>query len=308
MGVLNAIDAPLHGARAGKAPMTRGQRAIGKSIRRLGDGAHHFNTCRIVPIPVGHDNTSVLTAVGDPLLRHEVLRTVFHDGTNAPVRKAARDGTVCVPLSEAPVTTGDAAARRLSRTLTATASDLAAERPVRSALVTEQASPVGLVMILLHLSVDGWVLCELIAGLRELFDRNTPDTPGRRPLDQTRHKSGRLGLLLMSPKHHLRRPRAPDVVRFHESLRFSPVRRDRPGRHPGRGRPGVRRRTRRIDLLQRRTYERPYGASAAAAMIPTRCGGSSAGPAPGSSDPGGSRTPCPSFTPPRPRTPAFCPS
>ncbi|MFJ6805570.1 condensation domain-containing protein [Streptomyces anulatus] len=174
--------------------MTWGQRAIWKSIRWLGDGAHYFNICRIVPIPADHDTPSVLSAVGDLLSRHEALRTVFHDGADTPAQEVAREGAVRVSLSEAPVGTGDAVARRLSRTLASTAFDLAAEWPVRCALVTERGGPVSLVMVFSHLGVDGWALGELIADLRDILHGKTSDAPSWQPLDQARYESGPVGV------------------------------------------------------------------------------------------------------------------
>ncbi|WP_405008925.1 condensation domain-containing protein [Kitasatospora sp. NBC_01539] len=188
-----AGSADFHGGRAGSAPMTWGQRAIWKSIKWLDEGAHYFNISRTLDLPDGLTYDQVTAAVGLLVLRHEVLRTRFHDDDRGPTQEVDAEGALPVPVLDTSAADPATVAADLARELAGRAFRHDTEWPVRCSLVLDRGRPAHLALVFSHLGADFSGVREALADLRELLAGRVGPVPAWQPLDQARHETEGIG-------------------------------------------------------------------------------------------------------------------
>ena len=122
------------------------------------------------------DAAALALALTDVVVRHEALRTVFQVADGSPYQQVLPAGQADVPL---PVIA--AAGQPLDGLLAAHGArpfDLAADLPVRAALLELSAEDHVLVLVLHHVAADGWSMGPLLGDLAAAY---TARTEGRAP-------------------------------------------------------------------------------------------------------------------------------
>jgi hypothetical protein len=169
------------GLRAGRGPLTCGQRIVLESLsQRTEDADYTYNIDRVVPVPPGVDLARVHDAVHALVCRHDTLRTRFDiaEQGGEQVAEQVVDGAgelavlVCGSVAEA------------RDTLVAAPFDIAAEWGVRVAVVCRGDRPRSVVLCLSHLAVDAWAANLVVDDLRALFRAPARETTARQPLEQ----------------------------------------------------------------------------------------------------------------------------
>lgn len=160
------------GLRAGRGPLTCGQRIVLESLsQRTEDADYTYNIDRVVPVPPGVDLAGVHAAVHALVCRHETLRTRFDGGEQVVDGDGELAVAVCGGVAEA-------------RDALGAPFDVAAEWGLRVAVVCRGDRPRSVVLCLSHLAVDAWAANLVVAELRGLLRAPAPETPAPQPLEQ----------------------------------------------------------------------------------------------------------------------------
>ncbi|MFF2658531.1 condensation domain-containing protein [Kitasatospora sp. NPDC058032] len=209
---------PFTGARAGRAPLTWGQRAIWHAIGRTAPNDHYFNLGRILPLadrgaPV--DGPRLAAAVAALLGRHEALRTRLALGEDGePGQLLFAEGEIAVEVYEEPdPARTDLAAEELLAGLTGRRFDYTGEWPVRFGAVRCGGRITHAVFALCHLAADGHGAEVLVRDLRLLVRRGSAGRPAAgTPYDLAHAQAGPAG----------RRRGAAALARWEADLRRMP--------------------------------------------------------------------------------------
>ncbi|MGS2806906.1 non-ribosomal peptide synthase/polyketide synthase [Nocardia sp. MW-W600-9] len=128
------------------------------------------------------DLPALQSAVGDLLSRHDTLRTRYPDTAAGPVQQVLPAWSAAVELTPIPVAAADVEARITA--LVAQPFDITAAPPVRVALYGLGPNDHVLVVVVHHISADGYSIAPLTRDLvRAYVDRSEGREPGWAPLD-----------------------------------------------------------------------------------------------------------------------------
>ncbi|MEV6214712.1 non-ribosomal peptide synthase/polyketide synthase [Nocardia sp. NPDC051833] len=128
------------------------------------------------------DLPALRSAVGDLLSRHDTLRTRYPDTAAGPVQQVLPAWSAAVELTPIPVAEADVEARITA--LVAQPFDITAAPPVRVALYGLGANDHVLVVVVHHISADGYSIAPLTRDLvRAYVDRSEGREPGWAPLE-----------------------------------------------------------------------------------------------------------------------------
>jgi hypothetical protein len=187
------------GDRGGSAPLTWGQRDMWKAIRWLGDEAHYFNVPCVVPVPHECDLNRVLRALGGLVERHEALRTRYRCGPGEEPRQiVVQSGTFVVDVYQTGRPVAEETTAAVLERLAATSFDADSELSLRAAVVADAGTPLVVVLVLNHQSVDAWSVDILTGDLTRLFAADPgaagSGRAGWQPLDQARYENSDHGV------------------------------------------------------------------------------------------------------------------
>ncbi|MEV0059083.1 non-ribosomal peptide synthase/polyketide synthase [Nocardia sp. NPDC050718] len=128
------------------------------------------------------DLPALQSAVGDLLSRHDTLRTRYPDTAAGPVQQVLPAWSAAVELTPIPVAAADVEARITA--LVSQPFDITAAPPVRVALYGLGANDHVLVVVVHHISADGYSIAPLTRDLvRAYVDRSEGREPGWAPLE-----------------------------------------------------------------------------------------------------------------------------
>jgi hypothetical protein len=185
-----------HGRGSGCGPLTLGQDNMIRCI--LHDEPSEINKQIVFPVPDGVGLEAALDALRVLAERHESLRTVFPGppGEQPDRQEVRADGEFEVEIVAAtPDQDPDAVADGIGRRNRAVRFDLAAEFPLRLALVTVSGRPVRLVVVVCHAAADGGATGLLLQEWTELVTGHGLEPPSgptpRQIAEQERSAAGR---------------------------------------------------------------------------------------------------------------------
>lgn len=173
--------------------MTWGQASIYSSIRWLGDDASYFNLVRVVDVPAGVDEGTVLGAVQHLLVRHEGLRSLFHETPEGWTQHVRPQGELTVHVADADGAADTAAARAFASELAGHTFRHDVELPLSVGVLRDHGRVTHVVVAASHLAVDGWAADLVAQDLRRLLAGEVADAPTWQPLDQAAHEAGEAG-------------------------------------------------------------------------------------------------------------------
>ncbi|WP_336084315.1 non-ribosomal peptide synthase/polyketide synthase [Nocardia sp. SSK8] len=128
------------------------------------------------------DLPALRAAIADLLARHDTLRTRYPDTDSGPVQQVMPAWSSTVDLTPIPVAPADVESRIAA--LVAQPFDITAAPPVRVALYDLGTDEYVLVMVVHHISADGYSVAPLTRDLvRAYVDRSEGREPGWAPLD-----------------------------------------------------------------------------------------------------------------------------
>ncbi|MEV0687215.1 non-ribosomal peptide synthase/polyketide synthase [Nocardia sp. NPDC050378] len=128
------------------------------------------------------DLSALQAAIADLLARHESLRTRYPDTSDGPVQQVLPAWSSAVDLTPIPVAADDVEARIAA--LVAQPFDITAAPPVRVALYELGENEHVLVVVVHHISGDGYSIAPLTRDLvRAYVDRAQDNEPGWAPLE-----------------------------------------------------------------------------------------------------------------------------
>ncbi|WP_240505100.1 non-ribosomal peptide synthase/polyketide synthase [Nocardia mangyaensis] len=128
------------------------------------------------------DLPALQSAIADLLGRHDTLRTRYPDTADGPVQQVMPAWSAAVDLTPIPVAPDEVEARIAA--LVAQPFDITAAPPVRVALYGLGADDHVLVVVVHHISADGYSIAPLTRDLvRAYVDRSEGREPGWAPLD-----------------------------------------------------------------------------------------------------------------------------
>ncbi|WP_238009491.1 amino acid adenylation domain-containing protein [Dactylosporangium sp. AC04546] len=158
--------------RPDRVPLSPAQRRLW-FLHRLDGPSGTYNVPFVVRLTGELDTDALAAALHDVVSRHESLRTVFPDADGDPYQLILDD--VRVPLDVR--TDGDVAR------LVAAPFDLAAEPPLRAALLRQGTGEHVFVLVAHHIATDEWSMEPLLADLAEAYAaRRAGAAPGWAPL------------------------------------------------------------------------------------------------------------------------------
>ncbi|WP_327674540.1 condensation domain-containing protein [Kitasatospora sp. NBC_00458] len=212
------LAVPFTGSRAGRAPLTWGQRAIWHAIGRTAPNDHYFNLGRVLPLadrgaPV--DEAGFTGAVAALLARHEALRTrLTLSGAGEPGQHLLASGEIGVTVRDEPdPARAGRAAEELLTALAGRRFDYTGEWPVRIGAVRSGGRITHAVLALCHLASDGHGAEVLVRDLRLLVRRGSAGRPvADTPYDLAHEQHGPAG----------RRRGAAALARWEADLRRIP--------------------------------------------------------------------------------------
>ncbi|GAA2117769.1 hypothetical protein GCM10009759_64470 [Kitasatospora saccharophila] len=178
------------GLAAGTEPLTWGQWSLWEAMVRHGSWMPLGGTKELEP---GTDLADLTAELRYLVTRYPSMRTRLHfDGGPEPRQEVAGAGRVLLEVHDAPADSDPAAtAAAVEAHHRHAPLDLAADWPVRMAVVRHRGAPTHLVALICHLATDA-------AGartmLREVAERSATPTEGRQPLAQARWQHSPAGL------------------------------------------------------------------------------------------------------------------
>lgn len=188
------------GGRSG--PLTMGQTNMLLCILRE-DDASLMNVHEIWDVPAGLGVERICALLRVLHERHESLRTRYHfvdrvlDETDEePVQEVAAGGEVTVAVHDVPAPADPAGyARELARQMQSTDFDLAAEWPLRVAVVLAAGTPTHVVLAISHMAMDAATIVLLRREWQELVHgRKLPPPAAVRPVDLAEYERTPEGL------------------------------------------------------------------------------------------------------------------
>ncbi|MEU1823300.1 amino acid adenylation domain-containing protein [Streptomyces abikoensis] len=174
----------LPAERPGRVPLSFAQRRLWflQRLQESGDDAHAaYNVPLVLALDGEPDRAALQAALGDLVERHESLRTVLPEEGGVPYQLVL-DPAAAQP----PLTVAEVAPEALDAAVDVAVQrpfDLAAEIPVRAALLTTGPGRHVLVLVVHHIACDGWSLAPLWRDLAAAYTaRRAGRAPGLAPL------------------------------------------------------------------------------------------------------------------------------
>ncbi|MFI5776141.1 amino acid adenylation domain-containing protein [Nocardia sp. NPDC051570] len=150
-------------------------------IHRLEGPSATYNIALAVRLTGAFDASAFAAAVGDVVIRHESLRTIFADAIGVPAQRV-----LDVEDVEVPVTVIDVDPAETDAAVTAAVRyefDLSAEIPVRAEVFRCGDDECVLVVLIHHIAGDGWSMTPLLRDLATAYTaRSTHRAPEWTPL------------------------------------------------------------------------------------------------------------------------------
>jgi amino acid adenylation domain-containing protein len=166
--------------RDGQLPLSFGQQRMW-FLNRLESAAAVYNMPLAVRLAGELDVAALRAALGDVAARHEILRTVYPDTDGAPCQHVL-DGMAGHPV----LTVTAATEQELPRLLAATGRqrfDLSRELPLRARLYTLRPNDQVLLLVVHHITADGWSMGVLARDLSTAYQaRRVGQAPTWQPL------------------------------------------------------------------------------------------------------------------------------
>jgi Condensation domain len=233
----HSLTVPFAGDRAGRYPLTWGQKDVYRAHQRYSPRAAFFNLRSAVPLPAGIDLPGVAAVVGRTVGRYESLRTTYPvDGALGRCQQVLCAGSLPLRVFDVP-----RAAFRPDDELEHFGAEFDHDRelPFRCGVVREDGRPAWLVLEISHLSVDREGCRLLEAELaRALGGAGEPAEAVHQPVEQMVEESSDRGrnTTARSTEHLVRlldrypvpvfaarRPAEPVAVRRPRVLMASPA-------------------------------------------------------------------------------------
>ncbi|MET7400515.1 condensation domain-containing protein [Dactylosporangium sp. NPDC005572] len=172
------MDVPFHGAGAGTAELTWGQRAMWQAMERerswLPMGGRR-------PVPPGTTLDDVAAELRYTMDRYQSFRTRLRSRPGAaPLQVVADRGSARLDVVDAGDDDPEMIAAAVERDLRASSPDLEAEFPMRMAVVLSRGTPSRLVAIMPHIVTDGIGAAIMVD---EVTRRAASPPEGLQPLD-----------------------------------------------------------------------------------------------------------------------------
>ncbi len=157
--------------RPAHVPLSYAQRRMWFLNRFEGATAATYNMPVALRLSGRLDREALRAALRDVVARHEALRTVFPEGPDGTPHQQVLDVEACDGSLDLPVETivGDALPARLGE-LAAQGFDLTAEIPVRARLLALDDTTHVLVVVLHHITGDGWSMAPLARDLAAAYE------------------------------------------------------------------------------------------------------------------------------------------
>ncbi|MBF6170576.1 non-ribosomal peptide synthetase [Nocardia blacklockiae] len=152
-------------------------------LNRYAPESSAYNIAFVIRIDGEPDVGALRAALGDLMVRHEVLRTIFPEDTEGSgAYQRVLDLDRCLPVLE-PVAADEAGAERALRALAQRGFDLTREIPLRMTLLRTGSRSHLLGIVLHHIAADGWSLIPLTRDLAVAYTaRRGGAAPAWQPL------------------------------------------------------------------------------------------------------------------------------
>ncbi|MGY0055243.1 non-ribosomal peptide synthase/polyketide synthase [Streptomyces sp. LZ34] len=182
MGVQDARAALVPADRPAEVPLSFAQRRLWFLNRFEGPGSATYNMPIALRLTGPLDRDALRAALGDVVLRHESLRTVFPEATGGmPVQRVldAAAAVVEMPVREIREEEVPDAVAQAARS----GFDLTVEVPLRASLFALDDTTHVLVVVLHHIAADGWSMVPLARDVAMAYEaRVAGRAPQREPL------------------------------------------------------------------------------------------------------------------------------
>ncbi|GGM08972.1 condensation domain-containing protein [Dactylosporangium sucinum] len=185
------VTVPFRTGRAAEGPLIWGQLAIWNVLRWLPPDDTTLNLLVEVPVPPGRDLPAVLAALRTLVERHDSLHTVYDDG---PVQRVVGAGEIPLRVHELGDRGLAEASAELGEVLRAGRFDLAADLPLRVAVLVRDGAPQTVLLAASHMAVDGWSFSIVRGDLANLLaDPPVVVEPGQQPLERGEYERSPVG-------------------------------------------------------------------------------------------------------------------
>jgi len=185
---VSALQVDFSAQPAGPAPLAWAQLAIWDVLRWLPPGDDSLNQVGWIPVPPGTDIGAIVTALRIVLERHDSLRSVYFEADGEPTQRVLAEGRLPLQVSEAVDPDMEAATAAVGERLKQGAFDIAQDLPVRAELLTLAGAPWALVLVVSHMSADGWSISLVKRELTTLLEEGPGDgllpARGRQPVER----------------------------------------------------------------------------------------------------------------------------
>ncbi|MET7395886.1 condensation domain-containing protein [Dactylosporangium sp. NPDC005572] len=182
---------PFRTGRAAEGPLIWGQLAIWNVLRWLPPDDTTLNLLVEVPVPPGRDLPAVLDALRTLVERHDSLHTVYLDG---PLQRVLPQGEVPLEVHELGDRGSAEAAAELGEALRVRWFDMAADLPLRVAVLVRDGAPQTVLLAASHMAVDGWSFAIVRGDLANLLaDPPVVVEPGQQPLERGEYERSAVG-------------------------------------------------------------------------------------------------------------------
>ncbi len=181
-GPVPALEA---GPRPARIPLSPAQSRMW-FLNRFDPGSPAYNVAVALRMTGALDRAALAAAVADILDRHESLRTVYPDSVDGPHQRILPTGEALDELALDELGLGEPVGPELADRIRAAVSsgfDVTAELPIEVTLLRESADRHVLVVVVHHISIDGWSMDVLAADLVQAYSaRVRGETPAWEPL------------------------------------------------------------------------------------------------------------------------------
>ncbi|WP_127917303.1 non-ribosomal peptide synthase/polyketide synthase [Prescottella agglutinans] len=181
-GPVPALEA---GPRPARIPLSPAQSRMW-FLNRFDPGSPAYNVAVALRMTGALDREALASAVADILDRHESLRTVYPDSVDGPHQRILPTGEALDELALDELGLGEPVGTDLAdriREAVSSGFDVTAELPIEVTLLRENADSHVLVVVVHHISIDGWSMDVLAADLVQAYSaRVRGEAPAWEPL------------------------------------------------------------------------------------------------------------------------------
>ncbi|MDH6281627.1 non-ribosomal peptide synthase/polyketide synthase [Prescottella agglutinans] len=193
-GLASAVDASRAGgpvpaleaaSRPARIPLSPAQSRMW-FLNRFDPASPAYNVAVALRMTGALDHEALVAAVADILDRHESLRTVYPDSVDGPHQRILPTGEALDELALDELGHGEPVGSDLAdriREAVSSGFDVTAEIPIEVTLLRESADSHVLVVVVHHISIDGWSMDVLAADLVQAYSaRVRGEAPAWEPL------------------------------------------------------------------------------------------------------------------------------